>query len=119
MLEQNPDDPINFNPQIKQRIKNVFKDIKRDEKFEDIIKGFQIDMACSNNFNIQSYVKNEEDQDKCYEILLENIDIIRTFYRHCQQGSNKYPQVSFDRVFWHIDNINKYANPSLKRNQKL
>ena len=76
-------------------------------------------MANSNNFNIPKLIKDENDQDKCYEILLENIYFIRTFYRHCQEGSDKYPQVSFERVFWHLENINKYSNPSLKKNQKV
>lgn len=119
ILNKNPDDPINFNPQVKQKIKNVFKELKKDDNMDEVVKAFQLDMANSNNFNIPVLIKDEEDQDKCYEILLENIQIIRTFYRHCQHGSDKYPQVSWDRLFWHFDNTNKYSNPSLKKNQKL
>lgn len=82
-LKKGADDAINFNPQVKQRIRNVFKELKKDDRLDDIVKAFQIDMANSKNFNIPNLVKDEEDQDKCYEILLENINIIKTFHKQC------------------------------------
>lgn len=44
-MNQNPGDPINFNPQIKQKVKNMFKDYKKDEKLDDIVRAFENDMA--------------------------------------------------------------------------
>ena len=38
-------------------------------------------MAHGENYGIPKLVKEEDDQDKCYQILLENIDVIRAFYR--------------------------------------
>ena len=76
---------------MKQNIKNVFKDLKKDERVDDIIKGIEVDMAHSNNFSILKLVKESNDQDNCFGVLLDNIDIIRGFYRQCQNGSKQFP----------------------------
>ena len=60
---------------------NVF-DKWLDDKKEDIAKGFKLDREDSGDFSIPKLVKNKNDQEKCYAILLENYDYIKIWQRH-------------------------------------
>ena len=60
---------------------NVFENWLDDKK-EDIVKGFKLDRKDSGDFSIPKLVKNKDDQEKCYTILLDNYDYIKIWQRH-------------------------------------
>ena len=76
-----PEYPIIDGVKIKSRIKNVFEKWKED-KYQDIIKAYQIDRDESDDFYVGRLVKDEEDQNKCFAILLDNFDMVKVYHKH-------------------------------------
>jgi len=76
-----PEFPIIDGIKIKERVKNVFEQWKED-RYEDVIKAYQIDRNESENFCIARLVKDEADQNKCFEILLDNFEINKVYHKH-------------------------------------
>ena len=58
-----------------------------------------IDKEESDNFYIDTLIKDKEDGQRVAEILLSKWDYIKVYHRHGQVHSDKYPQIGWDNVF--------------------
>ena len=76
-----PEFPIIEGMKIRPRIKDVFEQWKEDRQ-EDICKAFEIDKNKSENFSMARFVKDEQDQAKSLEILIDNYNIMKVYHKH-------------------------------------
>ena len=85
-----PEYPVIDGFVVKPRVKNVFEEWREDRQ-EDKIKAFQVDMSISENFYTGRLVKDTSDQNIVIKTMLENFDYIKVYHKHLLVGSAKYP----------------------------
>ena len=66
---------------VRKRIKNVFENWKEDT-YEQTVKAYMIDKEESDNFYIDTLIKDKEDGERVAEILLSKWDYIKVYHRH-------------------------------------
>mmetsp|Transcript_28843 Transcript_28843/g.43553 ORF Transcript_28843/g.43553 Transcript_28843/m.43553 type:complete len:187 (+) Transcript_28843:941-1501(+) len=94
-----PEYPLLHGVKNNKNIQNVWRHWLEDSE-EEIDKSFISDTE-TEEFAEARFIKNEEDWFKCLQVLKDNFDIIKVYQREMLFGSNKYPQVDWDRI-WHF-----------------
>lgn len=93
-----------------------------EDTIEDYSKMFKFE--CNEElFNIDKYVKNQEDQDKCKSMLVDNLDIIIIMQKYLIIESTKFPQIDWESMISYLEEVqeselfNHYTANKLQRAQ--
>jgi len=101
-----PEYPILEGAKIIRKVRNVWKPWLEDTE-EDVTKAFNLDRDDTEDFYVFELIKNKEDAQKVLDILKENFDVVKIYQRHLQVASTKYPEISWENIWVHLDRINK------------
>ena len=102
-------------------MQNVWRHWVEDTQ-DDIYKSFSADRNSSEDFCVRKVTRDPEDAERCLAVLLESFEIIHTYYKELQSLSDRYPYISWERVWELVGDINKNsrvvtAKGRLPRNQ--
>ena len=73
---------------------------------EEIFDSFQKDKHKMNEFNISKYIKCNIDAENVTKLLIDNYDTIKIYQKHLLFHSDKYPEIVWERFWYHIELIN-------------
>ena len=106
--DQYPECPSIFTEEIpkpKITICNVWRKWREDSN-EDKRNAFYNDIATTDSFNPEAYIKDAEQMENCKRILLENFDFIKIAYMEMLVKSPKsYPEIGAATFITTITNI--------------